>query len=117
MMDASRHLTVLGCIGLYMLLCIGIGVWALKRTKSTKDFFVAGRNLGVFVTSIAIFASLISGFAFVGGPGLVYRAGMGSMWMAYAGVVGVSAKEMSECQKSLRGPSLPGRFSSTMTSG
>jgi len=87
-MESYRHLTVLGCIGLYMLLCIGVGVWALKRTKSTKDFFVAGRDLGVFVTSIAVFSSLISGFAFVGGPGLVYRAGMSSMWMAYAGIVG-----------------------------
>jgi len=84
----SRYLTVLVCIGLYMFVCVGVGVWALKRTKSTKDFFVAGRNLGVLVTSIAIFSSLISGFAFVGGPGLIYRAGMGSMWMAYAGVVG-----------------------------
>ena len=87
-MMESRYLTVLVCIGLYMFVCVGVGVWALKRTKSTKDFFVAGRNLGVLVTSIAIFSSLISGFAFVGGPGLIYHAGMGSMWMAYAGVVG-----------------------------
>lgn len=87
-MASHRHLTVLVCIGAYMLLCIGVGVWALKRTRSTKDFFVAGRDLGVLVTSIAIFSSLISGFAFVGGPGLIYRAGMASMWMAYAGIVG-----------------------------
>ncbi len=88
MMESSQYLTVLGCIGLYMLLCVGIGVWALKRTKSTKAFFVAGRELGVLVTSIALFASLFSGFAFVGGPGLIYRAGMSSMWMAYAGIMG-----------------------------
>ena len=87
-MESYRYMTVLGCIGLYMLLCVGIGVWALRRTKSTKDFFVAGRDLGVLVTSIAIFSSLISGFAFIGGPGLIYHAGMGSMWMAYAGIVG-----------------------------
>ena len=87
-MEPYRYTIILGCIGVYMLLCVGVGIWALRRTKSARDFFVAGRRLGVLVTSIAIFSSLISGFAFVGGPGLVYRMGMSSMWMLYAGIIG-----------------------------
>nr|MBX2818534.1 hypothetical protein [Rhodothermaceae bacterium] len=63
------------------LMCVGIGVWAFRRTKSSHDFFMAGRNLGVMLTAFAVFSSTMSGFGFVGGPGLVYRMGMSSVWM------------------------------------
>ena len=77
----DQNSVILLCVALYMLMCIGIGLWAMRRTKSTKDFFMAGRNLGIFVTALAIFSSAMSGFGFVGGPGLVYRMGMSSAWI------------------------------------
>ena len=80
-MEASRNLIVFASVAIYMVLCIGVGIWAMWRTKSTKDFFMAGRDLGVFVTALAVFSSTLSGFGFVGGPGLVYRMGTSSMWM------------------------------------
>jgi SSS family transporter len=80
-MEAYRTTIILACVGAYFLLCIVIGIWALRRTKSASDFFVAGRNLGVFVISIAVLSSTMSGFGFVGGPGLVYSMGMSSLWM------------------------------------
>ncbi len=87
-MGLSRHVVILGCVTLYMLGCVGVGIWALRRTKSPRDFFMAGRRLGILVTSIAIFSTLISGFAFIGGPGSNYRMGMSTMWMAFAGIMG-----------------------------
>ena len=87
-MEEYRGIIVLVSTGLYMAMCVGVGIWALRRTKSTKDFFMAGRNLGVFVTGLAIFASTMSGFGFVGGPGLVYRMGMSSLWMVIATSIG-----------------------------
>lgn len=87
-MEESRNLIVLVCVGLYMCLCIGVGIWALRRTKSTRDFFMAGRDLGVFVTGLAVFSSTLSGFGFVGGPGLVYRMGMSSIWMIVCASMG-----------------------------
>ena len=80
-MEEYRGLIVLVATGLYMVICIGVGIWALRRTRSSKDFFMAGRDLGVFVTALAVFSSTMSGFGFVGGPGLVYRMGMSSVWM------------------------------------
>ena len=53
----------------------------MRRTRSVRDFFVAGRDLGILVTGVAIFSSTMSGFGFVGGPGLVYRLGMSSVWI------------------------------------
>ena len=80
-MDDSRSLVVLGFVAAYLAACIGVGIWALRRTNSTRDFFMAGRDLGVMVTGLAVFSSVMSGFGFVGGPGLVYRMGLSSAWM------------------------------------
>ena len=77
----DRNAIILTCVSAYMVLCILVGLWAMRRTKSTSDFFMAGRNLGVMVTGVAIFSSTMSGFGFVGGPGLIYRMGMSSFWM------------------------------------
>ncbi len=86
-MESSRNIIVLVCLGIYFALCIGVGVWAMRRTKSTHDFFMAGRDLGIIVTACAIFSSTLSGFGFVGGPGLVYNQGMSSVWMIVCGTV------------------------------
>ena len=80
-MESSRSLIILSSITIYMLFCFFIGIWAMKKTKSTKDFFAAGRNIGIIVTAFAVFSSSLSGFGFVGGPGLIYRMGMSSVWM------------------------------------
>ncbi len=80
-MEDTRALVTFVCIAAYFAICIGVGIWALRRTASTRDFFMAGRDLGVLVTGLAIFSSQMSGFGFVGGPGLVYRMGLSSAWM------------------------------------
>ena len=80
-MEDYRDAIVIGSIAAYFLLCVGVGLWAMRRTRSTRDFFMAGRNLGFLVAGVASFASVMSGFGFVGGPGLVYALGMSSVWM------------------------------------
>lgn len=87
-MEQHRNLIVLTCVAIYMVLCIGVGIWAMRRTKSTEDFFMAGRNLGVMVTGLAVFSSTLSGFGFVGGPGLIYKMGTSSMWMIVCSGIG-----------------------------
>lgn len=77
----DRDMTVLLCLVFYMLMCIGVGFWSMRRTKSTRDFFMAGRSLGFVVTALAVFSCNMSGFGFVGGPGLMYRMGMSSVWI------------------------------------
>lgn len=84
----DRNTIVLTCVAAYMLLCIVIGLWAMRRTHSTQDFFMAGRSLGVVVTGVAIFSSTMSGFGFVGGPGLMYRMGTSSFWMIITSPIG-----------------------------
>ncbi len=86
----DRDMTILLCLICYVFICFGVGLWSMRRTKSAKDFFMAGRNLGTFVTAIAIFSATLSGFGFVGGPGLVYKMGMSSIWMCMTNPLGAA---------------------------
>lgn len=86
----ERQFIILGCVIAYMLLSIGVGIWAIRRTKSAHDFFVAGRSLGPLVVGMAVFSSTLSGFGFVGGPGLVYNSGWSSVWMVSVAALGYS---------------------------
>lgn len=80
-MEAYRQEIILGAVALYMVFCVATGIWAMKRTKNSSDFFIAGHGLGPIVVSLALFSSTLSGFGFVGGPGLVYSVGVSSFWM------------------------------------
>ena len=85
-MDPNRIILI--SVLVYMALCMAIGIWALRRTRNTSDFFMAGHNLGVLITGIALFSSIMSGFGFVGGPGLVYRMGISSFWIMVTTPIG-----------------------------
>ena len=80
-MEAYRQEIIVGAVVIYMIFCVITGLWAMRRTKNSSDFFIAGRGLGPIVVSLALFSSTLSGFGFVGGPGLVYSIGVSSFWM------------------------------------
>ncbi len=74
--------TVIVSVGaLYFAICIAIAVWAARRTRTSADFFVAGRGVGIWTLALASMASTLSGFAFIGGPGLVYQRGLGAVYI------------------------------------
>ena len=77
-------------IGVYMLSCIAIGVWAAMRTKSAGDFFVAGKGIGTLLVGFAAFSTTMSGFGFIGGPGLVYKFGTSTFWICCPAILGFS---------------------------
>ncbi len=71
----------------YFLICAAIGVWASRRTRTAADFYVAGKRLGVWTLALAAMASTLSGFVFIGGPGLVYSLGMGAAFIVLPSAV------------------------------
>ena len=74
----------------YLATCLGIGAWASRRTRSASDFFVAGRGIGTLLVGFAAFSTTMSGFGFIGGPGLVYKFGTSSFWICCPSVIGFS---------------------------
>lgn len=66
---------------LYFAVVAAIGVWATRRTRTARDFFVAGRSVGLIPLTLATMAATLSGFAFIGGPGLMYSLGLGALFI------------------------------------
>ena len=58
-----------------------IGIWAARRTRTARDFFVAGEGIGLWALALSAMAATVSGFAFIGGPGLVYTVGLGAIYL------------------------------------
>jgi Na+/proline symporter len=67
---------------IYLALVVLIGIWAARRTRNAKDFFIAGQGIGLLVTALATMSAAFSGFVFIGGPGLTYRIGLASLFIS-----------------------------------
>ena len=66
---------------IYMAACTGIGLWAIRRNRDGRDYFLAGGRLGLLTAVLATMSSIMSGFVFVGGPGLFNSVGLASFWI------------------------------------
>lgn len=61
---------------LYWGYCITIGVRGFLKAKSGTDYFIAGRQLNIWVFVLAATATSFSGWTFVGHPALIWRDGL-----------------------------------------
>ena len=75
----------LALASLYLLLLLGIGFYSLRQSRGARDYFLAGGRLGLLSLTFATMASIMSGFVFVGGPGLFYQVGLSSFWIVISG--------------------------------
>jgi SSS family transporter len=75
-------LFVAGIVAVYLVGMLGIGLWATRETEDTADFLIAGKRFGVWAVAFSAFASIMSGFGFIGGPGLFYSGGYAFLWIA-----------------------------------
>ena len=73
--------TIIAVALVYFAAVAAIGVWATRRTRTARDFFVAGEGIGLWALAISAMAATLSGFAFIGGPGLVYSVGVGAVFL------------------------------------
>ena len=76
---------IIGVASLYLLVVLAVGFWSARRTRTAKDFWIAGQKIGVWATGLATTSAAFSGFVFLGGPGLTYQLGAGSLFIVTAG--------------------------------
>ena len=48
---------LIASVVLYLLVTIGIGLWAAKRVHNSKDYLVAGRSLPLYMSAATVFAT------------------------------------------------------------
>jgi Na+/proline symporter len=73
--------TVVAIAFAYFAVIVGVSVWAARRTRTASDFFVAGHGIGLVALTVASVSTSVSGFAFIGGPGLLYSVGLGALFL------------------------------------
>src|SRR6187549_2624724 len=44
-------------VAVYLLVTIGIGLWAAQRVHNAKDYIVAGRSLPIYMNTATVFAT------------------------------------------------------------
>ena len=72
----------------YLVLMIGVGVFAYFYTRNYADFILGGRSLGGFVTALSVGASDMSGWLLMGLPGAVFLYGVSQSWIAIGLLIG-----------------------------
>lgn len=81
-MLSTSTIAVLVAFALYLCIMVGIGIWSMKKTSSTEDYFLGGRGLSGWVAALSAQASDMSGWLLMGLPGSIYAFGTGQAWIA-----------------------------------
>jgi Na+(H+)/acetate symporter ActP/uncharacterized membrane protein (DUF485 family) len=65
---------------LTVVVTIGMGFWSARSSKTTSDFFVAGRSVSVGWNASAISGEYLSAASFMGVAGMVMSSGYDALW-------------------------------------
>ena len=63
-------------VAIYLVIMLGIGVYASKRAGSTADFIVAGRRMPIWICSATLIATWFGGGTMMGAAGASYEGGL-----------------------------------------
>ncbi|MBE0616804.1 MAG: sodium:solute symporter family protein, partial [Proteobacteria bacterium] len=69
--------------GLYWAYCLYWGVKGYFRAQTASDYFIAGRQIPMWVFVLAATATSFSGWTFVGHPALIWRDGLPYAFAAF----------------------------------
>src|ERR1700693_5455932 len=86
--DDQPDVFVIIIFGFFILLSLSITYWAARRTRSTDQFYTAGRKLSGLQNGLALAGDYMSAAAFLGTSGLVALSGFDGMMYAIGGLVG-----------------------------
>src|SRR6266481_5813535 len=71
---------VLTFSALTVIATVWMGFWAARKSKTTSDFFVAGRSVSVGWNASAISGEYLSAASFMGVAGMVMSSGYDALW-------------------------------------
>jgi sodium/proline symporter len=84
----TDNTTTIAMMALYMAICLALGYFAWRRTRTLGEFILGGRSLGSWVTAFSAQATDMSGWLLMGLPGLAYASGFDSVWLLGGLVLG-----------------------------
>ena len=69
-----------GVLLIYFLVLIVIGIIGTRKVRTSEEYVLAGRNLGLIVYCSCLVAVIIGGAATIGADRLGYEHGISGMW-------------------------------------
>jgi len=72
---SAKVIWLFSFVAIYWAYCIYWGIKSSRMAKTASDYFIAGRQISMWVFILAATATSFSGWTFMGHPGLVYRDG------------------------------------------
>ena len=72
---------------IYIFALILVGYYAYKKTNSSEDFMIAGKDTHPFIMAMSYGATFISTAAIVGFGGVASEYGMSVLWLAFLNIV------------------------------
>jgi cation/acetate symporter len=75
------NVTAISFFFVFIALTLGITWWAARRTKTTEDFFAAGRAISGRQNGFALAGDYMSAASFLGIAGLVSLSGFDGWWV------------------------------------
>lgn len=87
------NIIIISIIIIYFIVMLSLGIFYVRRSnKSSDQYFIGGRSLGPWLTSLSAEASDMSGWLLMGLPGLAYFTGCANAgWLAIGLVWGTYA--------------------------
>ncbi len=73
---------------LYILAMLGVGVYFMRRNKTTDDYYVGGRELSSLHIGLSVVATDVGGGFSIGLGGLGFTMGLSGSWLLFTGLLG-----------------------------
>jgi solute:Na+ symporter, SSS family len=87
-MPAMTSWVYVGIVVAYVLVMLGVGWLAMRRTRDVHDFFIGGRSLGPWMSAFAYGTTYFSAVLFIGYAGkLGWAFGVHTLWIVVGNTV------------------------------
>lgn len=82
------HIVDLSIFITYLIAMLGVGLYFLKRNKTTDDYFVGGRKMSSLHIGLSVVATDVGGGFSIGLGGLGFIMGISGSWLLFTGLIG-----------------------------
>jgi len=72
----------------YMIALLGIGIYFLKKNKSTEDYFISDKSISGWHIGLSVVSTDVGGGFSIGLGGLGFVMGLSGSWMLFTGLIG-----------------------------
>ncbi|MFT4582597.1 MAG: cation/acetate symporter [Gammaproteobacteria bacterium] len=84
--SSSINVVAVSMFLIFVVVTLGITYWAAKRTKTTQDFYAAGRSVTGFQNGLAIAGDFMSAASLLGVSGLIFVGGFDGLIYVIGGI-------------------------------